>query len=106
MKLLKDIFIILFVAACWFCSAYYATSALFPFLAFQCGLVSLIIALLGIAIINRTEEGSRLLYEGENEREEIHGAKIVIWLLIGIPVMLLFGGTLWWVMRLFGLFDF
>ncbi len=106
MKLLKETAIILTLATLWFCSAYYATYALFPFWALQCGLISLIVALLGIAIINRSQRGSQILYEGENESEELHGAKLIIWLLIGIPFTFFFLGTLWWLAQLLGLFPF
>ena len=61
---------------------------------------------MGLAIINRTEEGRRLFYEGESESDQIGCVKVLIWFLIGIPVMLLFTGTLWWIMRLLGFFDF
>ena len=106
MKFIKDIAIMLFLATLWFVSAYYTTAALFPFWAFQCGLINLIIGLLCIAIINRSPAGSRLLYEGEKENEELGCSKIVVWVLIGAPPTIFFIGTGWWLMRLLGFFGF
>lgn len=106
MKLLKDAAIILTLATLWFCSAYFAIYALFPFWALQCALITLIIGLLAIALTNRSEAGSRLLYEGESNTEELTGAKMVIWILIGMPVICTCLGTLWSLMRWLGLFDF
>ncbi len=64
MKLVKDIGVILLLALLWFGTAYYAGAALLTSWGLQCGLVSLIVGLFGLAVINRTEEGRRLLYEG------------------------------------------
>lgn len=105
MKLAKDVGLILLLAILWFGPAYYAGEALLPGWGLQCGLVSLIIGLMGLAIVNRTEEGRRLFYEGENENDQIGCIKLLVWFLIGIPVMLLLAGTLWWIMRLLGFFD-
>ena len=99
MKLAKDIGLILLLAIFWFGSAHYAAEALLPSWGLQCGLVSLIAGLIGIAIINRTDEGRRLLYDGESVYEGIGCVKIIIWLLISLPILLLFMGTLWWIMR-------
>jgi hypothetical protein len=78
--------------------------ALFPFWALQCALINLIIALFGIALTNRSEAGSRLLYEAESHTEQITGAKIVIWFLIGMPVTCLFHGKYWLLMQWLELF--
>jgi hypothetical protein len=106
MKLAKDIGLILLLAILWFGPAYYAGEALIPNWGLQCGLTSLITGLIALAIINRTEEGRRLFFEGENQNDQISCVKVIIWFLIGIPFMLLVAGTLWWIMRLLGMFDF
>lgn len=106
MKLLKETGLILLLALLWFSTAFYAAEALLPGWGFQCGLASLITGLISLAIINRTEAGSRLLYEGQSDREDIGCAKIVVWLLVALPFTLFVSGTLWWLMRLLRLFDF
>jgi hypothetical protein len=102
MKLTKDVGLIFLLAFLWFGPAYYAGEALLPAWGLQCGLVSLIVGLMGLAIVNRTEAGRKLFYEGENEGDQISGVKVLIWFLIGIPVTLFLLGTLWWLMRLLG----
>lgn len=57
MKLAKDVGLIFLLAFFWFGPAYYAGEALLPSWGMQCGLVSLIIGLMGLAIVNRTEAG-------------------------------------------------
>jgi hypothetical protein len=106
MKLIKDIGLIFLLAILWFGPAYYASEALLPGWGLQCGLTSLITGLMGLAIINRTEEGRRLFFNGQTEDDQISCVKVLIWFLIGIPIMLLVTGTLWWIMRLLGVFDF
>lgn len=106
MKLFKEAILTLLLALLWFGTAYYAAEALVPGWGIRCGLVSLIIGLITLAIVNRTEAGSRLLYEGKSDSEEIGCAKVVVWFLIALPFTLFILGTLWWLMRLLGLFDF
>ena len=105
MKLAKDVSLILLLAAFWFMAAYYAGEALLPAWGIQCGLAGLITGLIGLAIINRTEAGTQLLYEGKHQGEHIGCAKVIVWLLIAIPFTLALLGTIWWVMRLLGFFD-
>ncbi len=105
MKLVKDVGVILLLALLWFGTAYYAGSALVTSWGLQCGLVSLITGLFGLAVINRTEEGRRLLYDGQSDYEEIGCVKIVVWLVVALPFTLFVMGTLWWVMRLLGFFS-
>jgi hypothetical protein len=105
MKLVKDIGLILLLAFFWFGTAYYAGEALISSWGLQCGLVSLITGLIGLAIINRTEEGRRLLYEGQSDDEDIGCIKIMVWLGIALPFTLFVMGTLWWIMRLLGFFS-
>jgi hypothetical protein len=105
MKLAKDVGLILLLALLWFGSAYYAGEAILPAWGLQCGLGSLVTGLIGLAIIHRTEEGRRLLYEGESSYEDIGCAKIVVWLVIALPFTLLVMGTLWWLLRWLGLFE-
>ncbi len=93
------------LAVLWFGPAYYAGEALLPSWGLQCGLVSLIAGLIGLAIVNRTEEGRRLFYEGESAGEGPGCVKLLVWLLIGTPFMLLLLGTIWWIMRLLGFLD-
>lgn len=105
MKLLKEAGLILLLILLWFGTAYYAVEALLPGLGLQCGLVSLITGLISLAIINRTEAGSGLLYEGQSDSQDIGCSKVVVWLLFALPFTLFVSGTLWWLMRLLGLFD-
>lgn len=105
MKLARDIGLIFLLALFWFGPAYYAGEALLPSWGWQCWLTSLIVCLMGLAIVNRTEAGRRLFYDGESEDDQIGGIKVLVWLLLGIPVALLWLGTLWWVVRLLGFPD-
>jgi len=105
MKLAKDVGLIFLLAFIWFGPAYYAGEALVPTWGLQCGLISLITGLIGLAIVNRTEEGRRLFYDGAGEKEGLTCLKLLIIGLIGLPFTLLFLGTIWWVMRLLGFFD-
>jgi hypothetical protein len=105
MKLARDIGLIFLLALLWFGPAYYAGEALIPSWGLQCGLVGLITGLIGLAIVNRTEEGRRLFYEGESEEEGLNCLKLLVICLIGFPITLLFLGTIWWLMRLLGFFD-
>lgn len=105
MKLAKDVTLILLLAAVWFGTAYYAGEALLPAWGIQCGLVSLITGLLGLAIVNRSEEGRRLFYEGSSENDQLGCTKLLVIILIGLPFILFLLGTMWWVMRLLGLFE-
>ena len=106
MKLAKDIGLIILLTILWFGTAYYAGEALVTSWGWRCGLISLITGLIGLAIINRTKQGWRLLYDGESEHDDISYIKIVVWLVIALPFTLFFMGTLWWIMRLFGFFGF
>ena len=106
MKLAKDAGLILLLALFWFGPAYYAGEALLPSWGLQCGLTGLIAGLMGLAIVNRTEAGRRLFYEGESKDDQVGGIKVLIWFLVGTPVALLLLGTLWWLMRLLGFLDF
>lgn len=105
MKLAKDIGLILFLAFIWFAPAYYAAEALLPSWGLQCGLASLIMGLMGLAVVNRSEAGRRLFYNGEADDDEIGCIKIIVWFLLGVPVAMLLAGTLWWIARLLGLFG-
>jgi hypothetical protein len=105
MKLLKDTGLILVLVLLWFGPAYYAGEALLPTWGLQCGLVSLIAGLIGLAIVNRTEEGRRLFYDGISEDDQFGCVKWLVWLLIGAPFVLLLLGTVWWLMRLLGFLD-
>jgi hypothetical protein len=106
MKLAKDVSLILLLAAVWFGTAYYAGEALIPAWGVQCGLVSLISGLIGLAIVNRSEEGRRLFYEGSNEDDQLGCLKLIVISLIGLPFILFLLGTIWWLMRLLGFFEF
>ena len=68
-------------------------------------LISISAGLLGLAIVNRTEEGRRLFYEGVSQDEQAGCIKWLVWILMGTPFTLLLLGTLWWIMRLLGFFD-
>lgn len=105
MNLVKDVGLILLLAVAWFAPAYYAGEALIPSWGLECGLTSLITGLLGLAIVNRTEEGRRLFYEGVSQDEQAGCIKWLVWILMGTPFTLLLLGTLWWIMRLLGFFD-
>ena len=105
MKLAKDIALILLLAAIWFGTAYYAGEALVPTWGLQCGLVSLIAGLMGLALVNRSEEGRQLFYEGASEDDQLGCIKLLVIILIGLPFTLFVLGTIWWVMRLLGLLD-
>jgi hypothetical protein len=71
MKLAKDVGLILLLVIFWFGPAYYTGEALFPTWGLQCGLASLIAGLIGLAIVNRTEEGRRLFYDGVSENDQL-----------------------------------
>jgi hypothetical protein len=51
-------------------------------------LVSLITGLIGLAIVNRSEEGRRLFYEGSNEADQLGCLKLLVISLIGLPFAL------------------
>jgi len=106
MKLAKEIGLIFLLAIFWFAPAYYAGEALLPGWGLQCGLVSLITGLIGLVLVNRTEAGRRLFYEGERGDEPFGCIHLLVLLLIGTPVTLLLLGTIWWIMRLMGLLGF
>jgi hypothetical protein len=106
MKLAKDVSLILLLAAVWFGTAYYAGEALIPTWGVQCGLVSLITGLIGLVIVNRSKEGRRLFYEGSNEDDQLGCLKLLVISLIGLPFILFLLGTIWWLMRLLGFFEF
>lgn len=105
MKLAKDVSLILLLAAVWFGTATYAGEALIPTWGIQCGLVSLITGLIGLAIVNRSEEGRRLFYEGSNEDDQLGCLNLLVISLIGLPFALFLLGTIWWLMRLLGFFE-
>lgn len=105
MKLLKDTGLIPILVLLWFGPAYYAGEALLPAWGLQCGLVGLIAGLIGLAIVNRTEEGRRLFYEGISDDDQLGCVKWLVWMLVGTPFVLLLLGTVWWLMRLLGFLD-
>jgi hypothetical protein len=105
MRLARDVGLIFLLALFWFGPAYYAGEALLPSWGLQCGLTSLIVGLMGLAIVNRTEAGRKLFYDGKSEDDQIGGVKVLVWLLLGTPVALLLLGTLWWLVRLLGFLD-
>jgi len=93
----------LILALFWFASAYLATAALIPWeWAWRCAWLNLIVGMVSLLLITRTDRGERLFYQGPADDEP--GSFIVLFLW-SIPVIMLIWAILWWLMRWLGLFN-
>jgi hypothetical protein len=93
----------LILAAFWFVSAYLAIDALFPWeWAWRCAWLNLIIGMLALLWITRTEFGDRMFYQGPQGEEDSWWPVGILW---AIPVAIFFLAIIWWLIRLLGIFD-
>jgi hypothetical protein len=87
----------------WFSSAYLAMGALVPWeWAWRCGLINLILGMIGLLLITRSKRGDRLFYGGPKGDEP---SLLQIGLLWAFPIVGLILSIIWWSMRVLGLFD-
>jgi len=87
MKDLEDIAIIMFIAAAYLASVYFAEAALAPLWAYQAGLVAMIVAL----VVYRWLDAAGMSRSG-----------LPMGLLLFMPVICVGAGIIWWVLRLLG----
>lgn len=91
------------LALFWFISAYLASGALLPWTwAWRCAWINVIIGLIGLLLVTRTDRGDRLFYQGPLGDEP---GLLRIALLWAIPFVGLFTAIIWWTLRLLGLFN-
>lgn len=82
----------------WFGSAYLAVGALSSWeWAWRWGLINLIMGMLGLLVVTRTEKSDSLFYTGS--RGEVWHSSIVV-VLWFIPVAILFIASVWWLVKL------
>ncbi len=87
----------------WFASAYLATGALTNWTwTWRCAWLNLIIGLVGLLLITRTELGERIFYQGPRGDEDGLWLVGVLW---ALPIVGFFLALLWWVARLLGIFN-
>ena len=101
---MKRIRLQLVLAAFWFVSAYLAASAVLPWewWAWRCAWLNLLIGMLSLLWVTRTESGDRLFYEGPKGEEDSWWIVGALW---AIPVIILSLAIVWWLMRLLGLYN-
>ncbi len=93
----------LILAVFWFVSAYLAVGALLPWeWAWRCAWLNLIIGLIALLLVTRTEEGERLFYIGPQDNEISSFAVALLW---SVPMVVLCMAGIWWIMRLLGIFH-
>jgi hypothetical protein len=93
----------LLLALFWFLSVYLAVGAIVPWTwAWRCAWLNLIIGMLALLWITRTDVGDRLFYKGPEGNEPGRLEVAVLW---AVPVVVLFLAVIWWTMRLLGFFD-
>lgn len=87
----------------WFLSAYLTVGAVLPWeWAWRCAWFNLIIGMVSLLLITRTKEGDSIFYKGpQRDRPGL----LQVALLWAIPIAGLFIASLWWFMRLLGIFD-
>lgn len=91
------------LALFWFVSVYLAMGALISWeWAWRCGLANLIVGLIGLILITRTEEGERLFYQGPQGNEPGQWQVAMLWVL---PMFWVAAAGIWWLMRLLGIFN-
>jgi hypothetical protein len=91
------------LALFWFVSVYLAIGALLSWeWAWRCAWFNLIIGMLGLLLITRTEEGDQVFYKGPKGDQPGRWEVAVLW---ALPVSWLFAAGIWWVLRLLGVFD-
>ena len=87
---IRQLLSIVGLAGFWFGSTYFAVSALFPQLALQAAFIAAIVGLLGYLILLAADMADEGLPLG---------------LLIMLPIVIIVGGIVWWVLRLLGLWP-
>ena len=98
----------LILAMFWFISAYLAAGALLPSKwsawewAWRCAWLNLIIGLLSLLLITRTDYGDRMFYKGPQGDQP---GMIQVALLWAIPFTIFCLALIWWVARLIGIFN-
>lgn len=91
------------LAAFWFITTFIAAGALIPWeWAWRCAWLNLIIGLVSLLLLTRTELGDRMFYKGPQPGESGLWQVGLLW---AIPVVILFWAILWWVARLLGFYD-
>jgi hypothetical protein len=87
----------------WFSSAYLLIGGLLSWeWAWRCGLINLIIGMLGLLLITRTAEGDRLFYLAPRVQQKNSRAIIMLW---SIPIVVLFIASIWWMIYLLEMID-
>ena len=93
----------LIFAAFWFTSAYAAMTALLPNeCAWRCAWFNLIIGLVSLLLVTRSELGDRLFYKGPKGDERGSWLIGILWF---IPVIIFFLAVIWWIARLVGFYN-
>ena len=87
----------------WFGSVYLALGALLSWeWAWRCAWLNLIVGLVGLLWVTHRETGDHLFYHGPGGAEPGSWQIAFLW---GLPVFWLAVATLWWLLRLLGLFS-
>ncbi len=91
------------LALFWFVSAYLAIGALLPWSwAWNCAWINVILGLVGLLLVTRTELGERLFYEGPKGDEPGLLQIGCLWLIPAVGLVL---ASIWWLMRLLGFYN-
>jgi hypothetical protein len=94
-KIFKDLTKTVILALLWFTSAYFAAEAWLPTTwALNCGVINIVISMMALILIVRTEEGAKLFYDGPS-----NGGWIIIAIVWSIPVAIFTAGIAWWIVR-------
>ena len=94
----------LILASFWFVSVYLALGALVPWQwAWRCAWLNLIIGMVGLLMVTRSDDGDRIFYNGPRENES---GRFIIAVLWALPAFWFAASLIWWVMRLLGVFDY
>ncbi len=93
----------LVLALFWFVSAYLAMGAVLSWTwAWRCAWFNVIIGMIALLLVTRTEEGNRIFYRGPTgDRPGL----LQVGILWSMPVVGLLVASLWWLMRLLGIID-
>lgn len=91
------------LALFWFISAFLAIGAVLPWIwAWRCAWINVIIGLVGLLLMTSTEKGDRLFYHGPRENESTLWQLGMLWALTFAGLTIAVG---WWLLRVFGFFD-
>ncbi|MDX1521224.1 MAG: hypothetical protein R3264_06330 [Anaerolineae bacterium] len=91
------------LALFWFASAYLAMGAIISWeWAWRCAWFNMIIGLVGLLFLTRTETLDRFFYRGPGANEPGYLLGGFLWI---VPIIGFFVAGLWWILRLIGIFN-